>query len=64
MQIKVTKYAIVDLQQDFKLNLTHLRVTICETAAVINPVTIKYEQNNFRKPKWKLEIQKEIVEHR
>ena len=33
------------------------------TAAIIRSVTIVYKQNSSQRPKWKLKIEKEIVEY-
>ena len=47
------KYAIDELLQDFKLNLTLLNEIICTTTTILMPVTITHKQNNVNQSKWK-----------
>ena len=55
-QIKVAKYAIENVIQNFKPNFTLLNEIIY--------ATVTYKQNSFKQPKWKSRKQKEIEEYR
>ena len=59
----LAKYAFENLLQIFKPNLKLFNEIIYAIATAISPVIMTHEENNFKQPKRKLSIQKEIKEY-
>ena len=58
MRISLANYAIEDLLQDFRQNLTLLNEIMYAIAIVKGPVAKTYKQNSFKQPIRKLRTQK------